>query len=190
MKHMRRTLAALLAMVILMTGIPFSFAEETEAVETVVQQIAEPEQAPEEPVPEEEPAPTEESAPTEEPTDAPTEEPTDAPAEEPTDAPTEEPTEEPTDVPEETASAEPLPSEEPTPEPSAEPTDYPVFVPEEALDDDSSCFDGDTLDVPFIPVYTVEALAEYMDMSVSELADKLGMDVDALLALSPEEIAA
>ena len=43
MKHMRRTLAALLAMVILMTGIPFSFAEETEAVETVVQQIAEPE---------------------------------------------------------------------------------------------------------------------------------------------------
>ena len=190
MKHMRRTLAALLAMVILMTGIPFSFAEETEAVETVVQQIAEPEQAPEEPVPEEEPAPTEESAPTEEPTDAPTEEPTDAPAEEPTDAPTEEPTEEPTDVPEETASAEPLPSEEPTPEPSAEPTDYPVFVPEEALDDDSSCFDGDTLDVPFIPVYTVEALAEYMDMSVSELADKLGMDMDALLALSPEEIAA
>ena len=170
MKHMRRTLAALLAMVILMTGIPFSFAEETEAVETVVQQIAEPEQAPEEPAPEEEPAPTEESAPTEEPTDA--------------------PTEEPTDVPEETASAEPLPSEEPTPEPSAEPTDYPVFVPEEALDDDSSCFDGDTLDVPFIPVYTVEALAEYMDMSVSELADKLGMDVDALLALSPEEIAA
>ena len=194
MKHMRRTLAALLAMVILMTGIPFSFAEETEAVETVVQQIAEPEQAPEEPAPEEEPAPTEESAPTEEPTDAPTEEPTDAPAEEPTDAPAEEPTdaptEEPTDVPEETASAEPLPSEEPTPEPSAEPTDYPVFVPEEALDDDSSCFDGDTLDVPFIPVYTVEALAEYMDMSVSELADKLGMDVDALLALSPEEIAA
>ena len=190
MKHMRRTLAALLAMVILMTGIPFSFAEETEAVETVVQQIAEPEQAPEEPAPEEEPAPTEESAPTEEPTDAPTEEPTDAPAEEPTDAPTEEPTEEPTDVPEETASAEPLPSEEPTPEPSAEPTDYPVFVPEEALDDDSSCFDGDTLDVPFIPVYTVEALAEYMDMSVSELADKLGMDMDALLALSPEEIAA
>ena len=190
MKHMRRTLAALLAMVILMTGIPFSFAEETEAVETVVQQIAEPEQAPEEPAPEEEPAPTEESAPTEEPTDAPTEEPTDAPAEDPTDAPTEEPTEEPTDVPEETASAEPLPSEEPTPEPSAEPTDYPVFVPEEALDDDSSCFDGDTLDVPFIPVYTVEALAEYMDMSVSELADKLGMDMDALLALSPEEIAA
>ena len=194
MKHMRRTLAALLAMVILMTGIPFSFAEETEAVETVVQQIAEPEQAPEEPAPEEEPAPTEESAPTEEPTDAPTEEPTDAPAEEPTDAPAEEPTdaptEEPTNVPEETASAEPLPSEEPTPEPSAEPTDYPVFVPEEALDDDSSCFDGDTLDVPFIPVYTVEALAEYMDMSVSELADKLGMDVDALLALSPEEIAA
>ena len=194
MKHMRRTLAALLAMVILMTGIPFSFAEETEAVETVVQQIAEPEQAPEEPAPEEEPAPTEESAPTEEPTDAPTKEPTDAPAEEPTDAPAEEPTdaptEEPTDVPEETASAEPLPSEEPTPEPSAEPTDYPVFVPEEALDDDSSCFDGDTLDVPFIPVYTVEALAEYMDMSVSELADKLGMDVDALLALSPEEIAA
>ncbi|MDO5323657.1 MAG: Ig-like domain-containing protein, partial [Clostridia bacterium] len=106
--------------------------------------------------------------------------------EEPTGAPTEEPS----DVPEETASADPLPSEEPTPEPSAEPTDYPVFVPEEALDDDSSCFDGDTLDVPFIPVYTVEALAEYMDMSVSELADKLGMDVDALLALSPEEIAA
>ena len=190
MKHMRRTLAALLAMVILMTGIPFSFAEETETVETVVQQIAEPEQAPEEPAPEEEPAPTEESAPTEEPTDAPAEEPTDAPTEEPTEEPTDVPTEEPTDVPEETASAEPLPSEEPTPEPSAEPTDYPVFVPEEAPAEDALSSDDDIKYAPFIPVYTAEALAEYMDMSISELAAALGMDVDALLALSPEEIAA
>ncbi|MGN0183573.1 MAG: Ig-like domain-containing protein [Aristaeellaceae bacterium] len=195
MKHMRRTLAALLAMVILMTGIPFSFAEETEAVETVVQQIAEP-------APEEEPAPTEESAPTEEPTDAPTEEPTDAPpvevtevpttevTEEPTEEATQEPTVAPTDAPEETASAEPLPSEEPTPEPGEALAEYPVFVPEKAPAEDAQRMDCDIDDVPFVPVYTAEALAKYMDMSVSELASTLGMDVDALLALSPEEIAA
>ena len=104
MKKIRRTFAVLMAMAILMTGVPFSIAEEAETSETAVVQIEEPT-----------------AAPTPEPTPEPTAEPTPEPTPEPTAEPTPEPTAEPTVE----VTAEPTveATAEPTPEPAADPTD-------------------------------------------------------------------
>ena len=125
--------------------------------------------------------------PTVEPTVETTAEPTPEVAITPEAMPSEQPTVEP--MPELTPEVSMEPTLEPSAEPSIEPTAYPTFVPKKAPSDDAVCSSGNSGNAPFFPVYTVEALAEYMDMSISELAEALGMEKDELLVLPAEEIA-
>ncbi len=199
MKTMKRMLAMLLVLAMLISNLPVGAlaAElETAPVEILTETEAPTEAVQETEVPTEEPteAPTEEptEAPAEEPTEAHTEEPTEAPTEEftkvpteePTEAPTEEPTEAPTEEPTEAPTEEPTeaPTEEPTEAPTEEPTEAPTEEPTEAPTEEPT--EAPTEEPTEAPTEQTEVPEETVEEETVETEDEAVLAADTTPYLS------